>query len=153
MIGFACSLIPAGFRAILMSFLSFVSQKTSPGDFLRPEVILNRRYLRKCSIFLLAVSSSIYHFLKMPSTLNRLELEANIFRIFISLWYLPLVNISQKSMMEGCHALDDLTWNYPMNHLLLLATIIMITVKTSFTHFHSSNCQENIFLHQNHATY
>ena len=52
--------------------------------------------------------SSICHFLKMPQNLNRLELEANIFRIFISLWYL-LIKISKK----GWHVLDDLTWNYP----------------------------------------
>ena len=35
--------MPVGFRAILMSFLSFLSQKTYP----RPEVILSRNYLRK----------------------------------------------------------------------------------------------------------
>ena len=52
MIGFASSLIPVDFRAILMSFGSFVSQKTNPGKFLRPEVILSRSYLRKCSICL-----------------------------------------------------------------------------------------------------
>ena len=52
LIGFACSSIPVGFRAILMSFLSFLSQKAYPGEFLRPEVILSRSYLRKCSIWL-----------------------------------------------------------------------------------------------------
>ena len=34
-----------------MSFLSFLSQKTHPEEFLRPEIILNRNYLRKCSIW------------------------------------------------------------------------------------------------------
>ena len=43
-------LIPVGLRAILVSLLSFLSEKTYPGEFLRPEVILSRRYLRKCSI-------------------------------------------------------------------------------------------------------
>ena len=52
MIGFANSSIPVGFRAILVSFLSFLSQKTYPGEFVRPEVILSRSYLRKCSIWL-----------------------------------------------------------------------------------------------------
>ena len=52
MIEFAYSSIPVGFRAILMSFLSFLSQKTYPGEFVRPEVILSRTYLRKCSIWL-----------------------------------------------------------------------------------------------------
>ena len=33
-----------------MSFLDFSCQKTYPGEFSRPEVILNRNYLRKCSI-------------------------------------------------------------------------------------------------------
>ena len=37
-----------------------------------------------------------------------------------------------------------------MNHLSLLATVAMITLKMSLTHFHSSSCQGNIFLHQNH---
>ena len=50
LIGFAHSLIPVSFREILMLFLSFISQKTYPGEFLRPEVILNRIYLRKYSI-------------------------------------------------------------------------------------------------------
>ena len=51
LIGFASSLIPVGFRAISMSFLSFLSQKTYPEEFLRPEVILRRGYLRKCNIW------------------------------------------------------------------------------------------------------
>ena len=34
-----------------MSFLNFLSQKTYPDEFLRSEVILNRCYLRKCSIW------------------------------------------------------------------------------------------------------
>ena len=49
--------------------------------------------------------------------------------------------------------LDDLTWNYPMKHFFLLATVAMLTVKVYFTHFHSSSCQGNRFFHQNHATY
>ena len=71
-----------------------------------------------------------------------MELEANIFRYFISLWYLPLVKISKKSMREILHALNDLTWNYPVKHLFLLATVALITVKMSFTHFHSSSFRE-----------
>ena len=70
-----------------------------------------------------------------------MELDANIFRIFMSLWYLPLVKISKKSMRKGWHARDELTWNYPMTHLLLLATVTMINIKMSFTHFHSSSFQ------------
>ena len=45
-------LIPVGLRAFLVSLLSFLSEKTYPGEFLRPEVILSRSYLRKCSIWL-----------------------------------------------------------------------------------------------------
>ena len=40
--------------------------------------------------------------------------------------------------------MDDLTCNYPMKYLFLLATVTVITVKLYFTHFHSSSCQENI---------
>ena len=43
--------MPVGFRTVSMSFLSFLSQKTYPGQFLRPEVILGRSYLRKFSIW------------------------------------------------------------------------------------------------------
>ena len=50
LIRFFYSLIPVGFRAILMSFLSFLSQKKYPGEFFRPEVILSRSYLRNCCI-------------------------------------------------------------------------------------------------------
>ena len=35
-----------------MSVLSFLSQKTHPGEYLRAEVILSRSYLRKCCIYL-----------------------------------------------------------------------------------------------------
>ena len=45
------SLIPIGFKAIVMSFLSVGSQKTYSGEFERPEVIFSRSYLRKCSIW------------------------------------------------------------------------------------------------------
>ena len=51
LIGFAYSFIPVGFRAILMLFLSFLSQKIYPAEFVKPEVLLSRRYLRKCSIW------------------------------------------------------------------------------------------------------
>ena len=34
------------------TFFSFLSQKTYPGEFLRPEVISSRSYQRKCSICL-----------------------------------------------------------------------------------------------------
>ena len=44
------------------------------------------------------------------------------------------------------HALDDLSWNYRMKQIFLIATVAMITVKISYTHFHSSSCQGNIFL-------
>ena len=39
----------------------------------------------------------------------------------------------------------------PNEAFFLLATVAMITVKMSFTHFHSSSCQGNIFLHQIHV--
>ena len=50
LIGFAYSLIPVGFRALLILFLSFSSQKTYTGESLGPQVVLNRIYLRKCNI-------------------------------------------------------------------------------------------------------
>ena len=51
MIGFSYSLKTVDFRAILMSFLTFFSQKTNPAEFLRQEVILSKGYRRKCSIW------------------------------------------------------------------------------------------------------
>ena len=39
LIGFSYSSKPVGFRAILMSFLNFLSQKTYPGEFSRPEAV------------------------------------------------------------------------------------------------------------------
>ena len=52
LIGFAYSSASVGYRSISMSFLSFLSQNTYPGEFLKPEVILNRSYSNKCSISL-----------------------------------------------------------------------------------------------------
>ena len=99
MIEFAYSLISVGFRAILMQYLSFLSQKTYPGEFLKPEIILSRNYLRKCSIWPTPLSSSI-----CQNPINSEPLEANIFRIFMSLWYLPVVKTSIKTMRLGWHA-------------------------------------------------
>ena len=69
----------------MMSFLSFLSQKTGAGESLRPEIILSRNYLIKCSIWPPHLSSLIFHLTEIPYTLNPLELEANIFRIVMSL--------------------------------------------------------------------
>ena len=66
LIVFAYSLIPVGFREILVSFLTFLSQKAYPGELLRPKIILSRNYLRNCSIWLPPLSSLICHFLKIP---------------------------------------------------------------------------------------
>ena len=51
---FPYSSIPVGFKAIIgfKAFLSFLSQKTYPGEFLRPEFISSRSYLRKSSNWL-----------------------------------------------------------------------------------------------------
>ena len=114
---------------------------------------------KKCSVWppsALPPSAPIINlpfFKKMTENLKHLELQANIFRIFISLYYLPLVKISIKSIRWGWHGLDGLTWNYPIKHFFPLATVTMITGKMSFTHFHSSSCQGNIFVYQNHAVY
>ena len=52
LIRFVYCLIPVGFIAILMSFLSFLCQKTYPGEFLKSEIISSRSCLRKYSIWL-----------------------------------------------------------------------------------------------------
>ena len=41
---------PVRFRAISMSLLNFLSQKTYTGEFWRPEVVWNISYQRKSSI-------------------------------------------------------------------------------------------------------
>ena len=41
----------------------------------------------------------------------------------------------------------------PNEALFLLATVAMITLNMSFTHFHSRNCQGNIVLYQNQSAY
>ena len=51
MIGFAYSSVAIGFRIISILFLTLLSQKTYAGEFVRPEVILSRSYLRKESIW------------------------------------------------------------------------------------------------------
>ena len=126
MIGFVYSLIPVGFRAISMSFLSFLSQKTYPGEFLRPEVILSRSYLRKCSIWL-GLPSSINLFFK--NAIKSESLEANIFGIFTSLWYLPLVKITKKINEVRVTFHMEL----PNEASFVLATVAMITVKNLCT--------------------
>ena len=72
-------------------------------------------------------------------------LEANIFRIFMSLWYLLLVKISKnpwgKSDMPWM-----ITWNYPIKCFFLLATVAMITAKISFIHFHNRDRETYSFI-------
>ena len=60
LIGFTYSLIAVGFRATLISLFSFMSQKTYPRKFLRPEVILSRSYLTKCSIYVVFQNHATY---------------------------------------------------------------------------------------------
>ena len=67
LIGFAYTSISVCFRAILMSFLSFLNQKIYPGEFLRAEFILGRKVLQKCSVWLGQISPIIFfHYLEMP---------------------------------------------------------------------------------------
>ena len=47
-----------------MSFLSFLSQKTYPREFLRPHVILSRSYLRKYIFGWVLPLSSFFSFFK-----------------------------------------------------------------------------------------
>ena len=53
-----------GFRAISITFLSFLSQKTYPGKFLRPEVILSRSFPKKVVFGRVLPLSSICHIFK-----------------------------------------------------------------------------------------
>ena len=63
----------------------------------------------------------------------------------MSLWYLLLVKTSKnpwgKSDMSWM-----ITWNYPIKRLFLLATVPMITLKISFSHFHNSNKETYSFI-------
>ena len=51
LIGFSYSLKPVGFRANSVSFLNFLSQKTYPDEFSRPEGVWNRGYQKKKIVF------------------------------------------------------------------------------------------------------
>ena len=139
MIKFFYSLIPVGFRAISMSFLSFLSQKTYPGEFLKPEVILSRSYLRKCKIWPGPPSIINLSFFK-----NAIKSEP----LGVRDWYFQDFHISMVST-TGKNFKKEL----PNEAFFLLVTLAIINVKMSFTHSQSSSCQGNIFLHQNHATY
>ena len=64
-----------------MSILSFLSQKTYPGECLRPEVILSRSHLKNV----------VFGYPPLPPPLSticccHIIWTANIFRIFISIW-------------------------------------------------------------------
>ena len=50
MIGFVYSSLSVGFRAMLMLFLSSLSQKIFSEELLIPGAVLSRGYPRKCSI-------------------------------------------------------------------------------------------------------
>ena len=153
MIRFFYSLMPVVFRAISMSFLSFVSQKRYSGEFLRPEVILSRSYL---SYFCIWRSPLIIINLWFFKTITNSEL------LGVSDYYFQSLHISMipttSKYFQKIHEvrMTSPRWfsmELPVKLISLLATVTMITVKMSFTHFHSSICHGNIFLYQNHAIY
>ena len=74
--------IPAGFRAISMSFLSFLSQKTFTGEFLRPWVILSKSYLRKRSNWPGPSSSIIFSFFENAIKSERVGVRDQYFHDF-----------------------------------------------------------------------
>ena len=119
-------------------------KKTYPWEFLRPEVTLSRSYLRKCSIWL-GLPSSINLFFK--NAIKSESLEANIFGIFTSLWYLPLVKITKKIRGKG-----DISHGITQWSIFRLSNRCNDHCK-KFMHFHSSSCQGDTFLHQNHETH
>ena len=136
--------------------MSFLSQKTYPGEFLRPEIIWSKSYWQKCSIWSNPpppTLSLICHFLKILKNLNCLELETNIFRIFISLWYLPLVKNVKKihHVLVTCPGWFNM--ELPYEEFFPLSNHCHDHCQMSLTHFHSGSCQGNILLHQNYATY
>ena len=93
MIGFSYSLKTVDFRAILMSFLTFFSQKTNPAEFLRQEVILSKGYRRKCSIW------------SEPLTIINLLFFKNAIKsdqLMIISIYLPEVKNSKKINGVAC---------------------------------------------------
>ena len=150
-IGSAFSSIPVGFRQFKCLFWVTWVKKNIPSGIFMTEVISSRSYLRKCSIWMGPPRIiNFFHFLKV---LICLKLEPNIFKIFTSLWYLPLVTISKKKMLEvrvTCHG-----W---FNMALPSAAFFSLNsccdhCRNVYTHFHSSSCLGNILLHQNHATY
>ena len=73
----------------------FIEWKHIPKGTFKIRVCFKQKLSGKMSYL---IASLICNFLKMSYTVNGLELEANIFRIFISLCYLPLVQISKKFM-------------------------------------------------------
>ena len=96
MTGFSYSSKPVCFRAISMSFLNFLSKKPYPVNF-QGQKLFETEIIKKSSIENLSRGTPICHLLKVPWILKFLDLEANIFRAFISLWCLPLVKISKKN--------------------------------------------------------
>ena len=86
---------------------SFLSQKTYPEKFLRPEVILSRSYLRKCNVWLpvkcyiMQPVSPNYNFVaklylvsigkgKDPNI--RIKMHQTLFLIFTTIYYLPYIS-------------------------------------------------------------
>ena len=68
-----------------MSFFKFLESKYIPRDIFKSRGYFKQKLSKKMSYLAASISSSICRFLKMPETLNHLELEANVFMIFIPL--------------------------------------------------------------------
>ena len=71
-------------------------------------------------------------------------------------FHISMVPTTGKSFkkIHGWHALDDLTWNYPMKHLpMIISNRCYDQYKKVFYPFLEQELSGNIFLHQNHAAY
>ena len=66
LIGFSYSLKPVVFKAISMSLLIFLCQKTYLGKFSWSEVVWNRSYQRKSNIQNVSRGTPVCYFLKTP---------------------------------------------------------------------------------------
>ena len=138
-----------------MSFLSYLSQKKHTQWNFYDRSYFKQKLSKKMQHL---DGPSPYHqffsFFKSAINLISLKLEPNIFKIFTSLWYLPLVTISKKKMLEvrvTCHGWFNMA--LPSEAFFSLNNSCCEHCRNVYTHFHSSSCLGNILLHQNHATY
>ena len=143
MIGFTYSLIPVDFGAILMSLFGFLSQKKIPSGIFKTRSYFKQKLSKKMQYLAPPPSPCIinFSFFKNAIKSEPLGVRGYYFQDF----HISMIPTNGKNFKK----IHELRVTYPG----WLSVELPNEAFFPLSNHHSSSCQGNIFLHQNHAAY